>query len=578
VDLPPPPPPPEPWLRVPVGQDAERWSTIRCERTILVVVRTITTVSWLFDVLPELLGDSRIQILFTLNGNGSAYEAGVVDAVRDLGGRVVPWEQAVATPFDLAIAASYYGGLEQLSTPLLILPHGSEYAKRISHPSDGLAPLPVVAKPGIPRVTVAVAHEQGRTRWHEDPAKGQRVVVTGDQCFDRLEASHEERERYRRALGVDEDQRMVAISSTWGPNSLLGTCPALPADLLAEMPVDEYVVAAILHPNIWVGHGQWQVRLWLKRALEAGLKLVPYREGWRATLVAADSLIGDHGSVTFYGAALGVPTQLGAFADEEIVKDSATSALGQAAPHLVGDRSLRGQIDRLGFERDAGRYRTIVERAFAYRGEALERLRTVVYELIALDPPSFPVRVMPVPAPEPEGRAATAYLVTARLERDASGPEPRVIVERFPAGLEPMHTDGMAGRHLSVDASEPDRRLRESAAIIACNETAEANSGGAPYEAELWAISTLASFPGCLVVAAALDATRCLIAVRDQTMLEATADDPCDPGLIASAAYASLIAGEHANTLNDGLILSAGARERRVQLRSMPLETQPSAP
>ena len=66
-------------------------------------------IAWLFDILPELLADHRIQVVFTLNGEGSAYEAGVADAVCGIGGRILPWEQAVATPFSLAISASYYG-------------------------------------------------------------------------------------------------------------------------------------------------------------------------------------------------------------------------------------------------------------------------------------------------------------------------------------------------------------------------------------------------------------------------------------------------------------------------------------
>ena len=47
------------------------------------------------------------------------------------------------------------------------------------------------------------------------------AVVAGDPCFDRLAVSLPTRARYRQALGTG-DRTLVALSSTWGPGSLLG--------------------------------------------------------------------------------------------------------------------------------------------------------------------------------------------------------------------------------------------------------------------------------------------------------------------------------------------------------------------
>jgi hypothetical protein len=107
---------------------------------VLIVLRTLTTFAWILELLPELLADARIQILFTVDEEGSAYRDGAVDALAGLGGRIVPWEQAVATPFSLAISASPNGKLARLRAPLLILPHGPGYSKRGSLPEDGVAP------------------------------------------------------------------------------------------------------------------------------------------------------------------------------------------------------------------------------------------------------------------------------------------------------------------------------------------------------------------------------------------------------------------------------------------------------
>ena len=109
----------------------------------------------------------------------------------------------------------------------------------------------------------------------------------------------------------------MLLNSTWNPESLFGdgggddVLPSLLPRLASEFPADEYRFAAVLHPNIWHGHGPGQIRAWLDRAQRAGLALIDPLHGWRQALIAADAVIGDHGSVTYYAAALGTPVLLG---------------------------------------------------------------------------------------------------------------------------------------------------------------------------------------------------------------------------------------------------------------------------
>ncbi len=540
---------------------------------MLIVVRTITTVAYLFDAIPDLLSDRRIQTLFTLNGDNSAYVAGVEEAVRDLGGRLVPWEQAVATKFDLAISASHYGGLDELRSPLLILSHGTGFTKKISRPDDGLAPQPELDGPEPrARTTVILSHEEQRHQWHEDRDGLTQATVAGDPVFDRLEASLPHRDRYRRALGVGEEQKLIAISSTWGPLALLATHPTLPSDLVAELPFDEYAVLTLLHANIWVGHGRWQLRLWMGRAMQGGLRLVPHDDGsWRTALAASDLLIGDHGSVTFYGATLGIPTVLGAFGEEEMVSGTPLAGLGAIAPRVDWSRPLRPQLEEIGFDLDRGRYADLADRSYANRGRALEELRATVYRLIDLDLPGEPIWVAPAPAPAAETQPVRALLVVATLE-DADRHAPRVSVSRFPAALEPEQAAELAGRHLLVLSGEKNPSLWQNAGVIA--HTPEEGAPLTEAEAIGWTTEMLRAYPGCRVAAAAVEADSCVIALRDDRLLRAKLANWGDAGLVASAIYAWSTQAPSPAQPPEKISVGCGRKILSATLSAVPLRTE----
>jgi hypothetical protein len=526
----------ESWVRTVVSPESEKWGTLRPSRNVLVVVRTLTTLTWLFDILPELLEDQRVQVVFTVNGESSAYERGVGEFVREIGGCLLPWEQATAQRFDIAISASHYGGLDELCSPLLILPHGPGFSKTISLPLPG---NPFDAESVCGEVTVALTHEEQRGQWRESIDHGVRPVIVGDPCLDRLRASLIDRDRYRAAPGVSQDQKLVVVSSTWGPHALLAHRPDLPARLLGVLPEDEYVVALILHPNIWVGHGSWQVRLWLRRALESGLRLMPVREGWRAAVVAADGLICDHGSVCLYSAALGVPLMTGAFGDEELDQTTPLAELGRRVPRLESDSALRQRIEALvSAARDETRYQELLARVFSNEGRALERLQATIYATMKLEPPQTRPRVLPVPIPRPEGQLPRTHLVVVERRSAADDGCPILAVERFPACLEPLEAQRRAGRFLVANEGEPQRGLRESAAVVTRSDREERMAPRA--DVVRWAASVLAQYPGCRI-AAATDGQRHWLSFRDGPLLRAQVNPAVDLVVTAAAAYALFV-------------------------------------
>lgn len=394
------------WVQGPFGVDAAKGATVRTQRTVLAVVHSVVTGARLADVLPVLASDQRVQVVFS--AAPSLFPGGVADFLHDMGAVAIPWQLAVRERFDLAIAAGT-GELERVHAPVVLMPHGAGYGKYpVRWPAPGRsAPRhahgaerrQLVYHGRVVPAAILLAHPDRLVQLRRScPEAVPAVVVTGDPCYDRLLASLPLREAYRRALGVRDDQRLILITSTWGPQSLLGQCPELLPRLLAELPAGRYRVAASLHPDAWYWHGPWQVRAWQADCVRSGLTLLPAAEGWRGALAAADLVIGDHGSVTVYAASLGVPLLLAAFPRDEVAPGSLVAQLGRAAPRLRPGRPLLPQLEQAAAS-GPDRYAALRGQVTSAPGRAGQLIRGVVYRHLDLaEPPGIPA-AEPVPLP-----------------------------------------------------------------------------------------------------------------------------------------------------------------------------------
>nr|BFF00784.1 hypothetical protein GCM10020241_24590 [Streptoalloteichus tenebrarius] len=556
-------------METPIGPRADRWVTVPVQRRVLAVARTVTSTGRLLDVLPVLRDDFRVEVLFTVAGH-SAFDDGVDELLARIQTRPVPWDQVVQTRFDLAISASENGELHRIRAPLLLLPHGAGFHKFVVSTSDsgpsvsGLARERLVRQGRVVPSALALSHpDQLALLERVCPEAVPRAVVAGDPCYDRILASRRLRERYREALGV-AGRQLVVVTSTWGPESLLGRHPELPARLLAELPVDEYAVAAVLHPNVWHGHSRWQTRSWLATAREAGLILVPPAEGWRAALVAADLVVGDHGSVTFYGAALGAPVLLASDGGAQVVPGTPLAELRSFAPRLDISRPLRAQVSEVVAGHEPSRHAALAAAAFAEPGRSAHLLRELMYHLMDLSPPPRAPRVDPVPLPSTRRPQVTAFQVFTDL---ADAPVPEVRLHRFAAVLDDG-TDrgtGLRRQHLAVDLDDPDGRLVESASVV-FRRVADVLSwleGTEPDE-------ILRRCPGCRIVAAVDGGGRCLLRLREGPAVMAiprhAPRDSVDPTVFASAVYAWVAAGRPLDDLRPDFRTRLGSAEVTVAL------------
>ncbi|MFB8178903.1 hypothetical protein ACFC8N_23155 [Streptomyces sp. NPDC055966] len=577
-------------VRVPVGADAERWVTrVGCRR-VLFVVHNVTSATRLLDVLPLFSGDLRVQMFATCTGS-SPFLAGVPELLARAGLPVLPWEQAKETPFDLAVSASYGGELAAVQAKLAVLSHGVGYNKRLATPDNtgqhrttpvfGLSPDWLLAD-GSPLADATVlSHPEQLDRLRSAcPEAAPTAVLAGDPCYDRILAALPQRALYRRALGVGPGQRLIVVSSTWAARSLFGGAAEPAADdllpwllsrLAAELPADEYRTVAVLHPNIWYGHGPGQVRAWLDNARRAGLDAIDPLDGWRQALIAADCVLGDHSSVTYYAASLGIPVLLGAFPQQDLDPLSPVAALGRKAARLVRRGSLRAQIEDTVAAHDPARYKELAEQTSSAPGESAALLRRLFYGLMELaEPEGHPALLDPLPLPPylPARRTAPVRVLSGGLGTDP----PQVRVARYAvAGAGPDPSDAPDMRwdcaHTVVDEETREAGRLRVADVVVRYAAGDDPRLGPPAA---WTAEALDRYPYCGLAAYVDGPDRCVVRTRagDLVRLAATAGpdgraDLCDPAAYASALHAWLTDGR---TLADALpaitVRTGGAAHR----------------
>ncbi|AXG81300.1 hypothetical protein [Streptomyces paludis] len=583
------------WLRVPVGADAERWTTRGRCRLVLFVVHNVTSATRLLDVLPLFRDDLRVQSLITCTGS-SPFQAGVAELMAETGVPVLPWEQALALPAHLAISASFGGRLPLLDAPLTVLSHGVGYNKRLATPDTGhrtpdtgrpspvfgLSPEWLLADGSPVADAMVLSHPEQLDRLRAAcPEAAPTAVIAGDPCFDRILAALPHRERFRRALDVRPGQRLVLLNSTWNPDALFGdggaddVLPSLLPRLTAELPADEYRVAAVLHPNIWHGHGPGQIRAWLDRARRGGLALVDPLEGWRQALIAADAVIGDAGSVSYYAAALGVPVLMGAEPSDGLDAASPVAAFVRRAPRLSPYAPLRAQLDALlngpvsapgsrpgpGPGSGPASGPGPAELVSSVPGEAATLLRRHFYRLIGIPEPDEPALLDPLPLPPYERTVRTAPLrVVTRLP-----PNGGIEVSRYADPRSEPAGEGDAHTAVHEDTLDPGRLAL--ADVIFRDGAADDVRFGGP---ERWTAEILTRHPHCSVAAFITGPGTCLARVGGTnsagTLLRLDGGAwAADPALHVSALHAHLAAGGKVEELTAaGLTVRTGRHTHRV--------------
>ncbi|MEV8017534.1 translation initiation factor 2 [Streptomyces sp. NPDC086554] len=512
-------------------------------------------------------GDERITRLFTLLP-GSAFGADALSVIEAVGGRTVPWSEAYERDFDLVIAASPKGGLGQLRGTHVLLPHGAGFNKSIAYEgsadsASGLDPAYLRrSDDAAPIVLHALAHPDQMSRLTAvAPQAARSAKVIGDPTLERVLASRSRRDLYRAGLGTGP-RTLLALTSTWGPESLLWQRPGLPAQLAAQLPQDQYQLALIVHPNEWSRLGAYEMTQRLEPALAAGMLLPRPRDEWASVLIAADALITDHGSTALYYAAAGDRPVIGACrGGDELIPGSPMDVLLDGIPELG---PAEGTEEALRAYRP-GLAHAAAQAAFSHQGDGLRRLRAELYSLLDLTPPALHSPAKTLPSPTPPARVPTAFDVHAEFTAEG------VHIARHPAGM------GTPGHHLAVEHGVASEQLIRSASLLYRRRIdCPASGGDMAWTFDGWALHALSEYPGCRTAAVILSPGRCLLRARGHDRPYAIEVGPLpengriarvDPAAALSAVHTWLTAHGVQSTAEARLACVIGERAFPVRLR-----------
>ncbi|MGW2376368.1 hypothetical protein [Kitasatospora sp. NPDC001683] len=423
----------------------------------------------------------------------------------------------------------------------------------------GLSPEWALAEDGTPVADAMVlSHPIQLDRLREScPEAAGTAVLGGDPCFDRILAAHPRREAFRRALGVRPGQRLVLLNSTWNPTSLFGDGgpeDVLPLLLsrLPELPVDEYRVAAVLHPNVWHGHGPGQIRLWLDGAVRAGLTPVDPVTDWRQALIAADAVVGDFGSVSYYAAAIGTPVLVAAPGLTVVEQSSQVAEFVREAPRLDPYAPLRPQLDAVLADGRVPSGPAVLTTSCP--GEAAERLRALFHGLIGIPEPATPALLDPLPLPAHQPGRGTAPLRVLTEVDDGT-----VTLRRFAAAR--YEPDGPGDGHLAVHEDTLDPGALNLADLILQHTPPDRPEDPRLGPPRQWAAEVLGRHRSCALAALVTGPDTCTAFERTGLAWELTVHG-LDPAAAASALLAWRAAHGRASPVE--LTVRSGGAAHRV--------------
>jgi hypothetical protein len=376
-------------------------------RAGLVVVHTIPSAARLWPIYC-MLAQVNPGVVWDFVVAPDRYNEPVHRFLSDRSVVVVPWDDLVKGDqhrYGVALAAAR-DGLELLKMPVIQMAHGALREK--------WTPLSAGAGVEVPRARygtgVDFGTHQGRTvashlvQAHRDevaaldPQLRSIARTLGDPVVDQLDGHLGMRDSFRTDLGIGRDQRLIVVTSTAGRHCLWRDWPELLHSLVTDLPQHRYQVIAILHAHLWYAFGE-DLRYALRPSLREGLRVVHPDDDWPVPVIAADWVLGDHGSAFHYAARSPAALLTAAFHRPSVYPGTARSELGQLVPSLSPTDQIEARLDEVAHPDVRKRYAHAGERLSSEPGAFAANLRSLVHDVLGVREPTVPACLPPLEVP-----------------------------------------------------------------------------------------------------------------------------------------------------------------------------------
>ena len=293
------------------------------------------------------------------------------------------------THWDLVITADHldshhWSGWSLFSWPMLRIPHGA-VGKYEEGELYAFGSKCYDKNRNIPYTRIFVYNEsEKRIAIKMDPRFSDKVVVIGNLKSERLLEKSINRDEIRDQLGIKQDEVLVFMASTYGPNCLLNT---VGNSLLSEARRvgGKFRFALSIHPKEHSIKKQQETN-WaetLSSLRNDGFLVLEVGEDWENYMLACDIILTDHTSLTSYGVVLGKPYIYTPVSDNVIENYSLAWHLMSISPILLIDAS--NLMECLMFATNEYRFERLTELTKMvnfYPGEAKARTRKEVYDIL----------------------------------------------------------------------------------------------------------------------------------------------------------------------------------------------------
>lgn len=303
--------------------------------------------------------------------------------------RIIGLPKLHLTHWDLVVTADHlashhWSGWNLFSWPILRIPHGS-VGKRIDGEVWAFGSKCYDKNRNIlyKRIFVYSEHER-RIAIEIDPQFSDKVEVVGNLKSERLLERSRTRDEIRNQLGVNQDETLVFMVSTYGPNCLLNT---VGDSLLSEarQVCGKFRFALCIHPKEYVfkreTESDWNENLSMLK--NDGFLVLESGEDWEHYMIACDVILTDHTSLSSYGVGLGKPYIFTPVPESVTEKYSLTCQLMDFSPILRPDAS--NLMECLMFAKNEyplEKLAQLMEKLGYYPGEAKARARKAVYNIL----------------------------------------------------------------------------------------------------------------------------------------------------------------------------------------------------